>query len=325
MMRGKSSYAMAVRRADGGITVVETPLSSASQKYGILKWPLIRGVVALGSSLALGFTSLSQSADIAFEGIEEEEPSRFEKFLFDKFGDKLYDFMKWLAMAIALVIAVGLFFVLPSFIGDLIEGFVFGDEPLPLESVIISTIAGVIRIAIFVGYVFFVSRMKDIQRVFQYHGAEHKAITCHERNLPLTTENVAACPRLHKRCGTSFMLVVMVVSVVVFAALRVLLTIYLNWDMNIVETSISRILLIPLIAGISYEISVKWAGKRNNFLVRAIVLPGMLLQRMTTAEPDDRQIEVAVAALKAAIGPQPEPKRRARMSIPRWKRWLRAK
>ncbi|MCL2357351.1 MAG: DUF1385 domain-containing protein [Defluviitaleaceae bacterium] len=291
MMRGRTAYAMAVRRADGGIAVIEKPLSNTAQRHPVLKWPLIRGVYALISSMSLGFASLSQSADVAFEGIQEEEPpSRFEKFLFDKFGDKIYDVMKWAAMAVAIFLAVGLFFLLPSFIGDVIQRFV------PILSPFIGIIEGLIRILIFVGYITVVSRMNDIQRVFQYHGAEHKAISCHEQNLPLTVANVAACPRLHKRCGTSFMLVVMVVSMVLFTALR---TVFPDWNMWFGFAA--RILLLPLVAGISYEISVKWAGSRDNFLVRAIIFPGMLIQRMTTAEPDEKQIEVAVTALKRAI------------------------
>jgi len=309
MMRGKMSYAMAVRRSDGGISVVEKPLAGKSQTNPILKWPLIRGVYALVSSMSLGFASLSQSADIAFEGLEEEEePSRFEKWLFDKFGDKLYDFLKWTAMAFAILFGVGLFFLLPSFIGDVTDRFT------PVPSAFIGIIEGFVRIFIFVGYIVIVSRMKDIQRVFQYHGAEHKAISCHEEGLPLTTANVAARPRLHKRCGTSFMLVVMVISMILFTALR---TVFPDWNMWLGFAS--RILLLPLVAGISYEISVKWAGSRDNFLVRAIIFPGMLIQRMTTAEPDDLQIEVAVAALKRAIlsdksAARRKPRTRARLS-----------
>jgi len=314
MMRGKKGYAMAVRRAEGSISVVEGSLSNIAQKNPILKWPLIRGVHALVSSMSLGFASLSQSADIAFDGIEEEEnPSRFEKFLFEKFGDKIYDFMKWAAMAFAILFAVGLFFLLPSFIGDVTNRFT------PVPSAFIGIVEGFVRIIIFVGYIVVVSRMSDIQRVFQYHGAEHKAISCHEKKLELTTKNVAACPRLHKRCGTSFMLVVMVISMILFTALR---TVFPDWNMWLGFAS--RILLLPLVAGLSYEISVKWAGSRDNFLVRAIIFPGMLIQQMTTAEPDDRQIEVAVAALKRAIAQDtPHKRRETKISLPRWKMRLR--
>lgn len=290
MMRGKKAYAMAVRKPSGEITVIEKPLSTLTQRFPVLKWPLIRGVTALCSSMALGFSSLSQSADIAFEGIEEEQPSRFEKFLMDKLGDKLNDFLKGLAMVFAVIIALGLFMLLPAFIGTLI----------PVAPAFTGVIEGLVRIVIFVGYVFIVSRSKDIQRVFAYHGAEHKAINCHERNLPLSAENVAACNRLHKRCGTSFMLVVMVITMLLFMAISIVFP-DSPVNENIWLRFASRIALLPLIAGLSYEVSVKWAGRRDNFLVRAIILPGMLMQRMTTAEPDEAQIEVAVTALERCI------------------------
>jgi len=281
LMRGKTAYAMAVRRPNGEITIIEKPISTLPERYPILKWPLVRGVVALCSSMALGFSALSQSADIAFE--EETPPtSRFEKFLLDKLGDRVNDVIKVLAMILAVVIALGLFMLLPAFIGSLINA------PGALTGVV----EGLVRIVIFVCYVFLVSRSKDIQRVFAYHGAEHKAINCHERNLPLTTENVADSNRLHKRCGTSFMLVVMVITMILFMIIQID-GIWLRFA--------SRILLLPVIAGLSFEVSVKWAGKRDNFLVRAIIAPGMLMQRMTTAEPDEGQIEVAIVALNKAL------------------------
>ena len=281
LMRGPKAYAMAVRRPNGEIAMIEKPISTLTQRYPFLKWPLIRGVVALCSSMALGFSALSQSADIAME--EEAPPeSRFEKWLVDKLGDKVNDVVKIFAMILAVVIAVGLFMLLPAFIGSLI----------PLPGAFTGVIEGLVRIVIFVSYVFLVSRSKDIQRVFQYHGAEHKAINCHEANLPLTTENVAVCSRLHKRCGTSFMLVVMVIAMLLFMVIQVD-GIWLRFA--------SRILLLPVIAGLSYEVSVKWAGRRDNFLVRMIIAPGMLMQRMTTKEPEDDQIEIAITALNKCL------------------------
>jgi len=281
LMRGKKAYAMAIRRPDGEIHMIEKPISSITKRYPFLKLPLIRGFVALCSSMALGFSALSQSAEIA---LSEEEPtnSRFEQFLQDKLGDKFNNVIMTIAMVLAVILGVGLFMLLPT----LLASFV------PVPDAFIGVIEGLVRIVIFVGYVFIISRSKDIQRVFQYHGAEHKAINCHEQNLPLTTENVTACNRLHKRCGTSFMLVVMVVTMLLFMFIRI--------D-EIWMRFASRILLLPVIAGISYEISVKWAGKRNNWLVKAIIFPGMCIQRITTKEPDAAQIEIAVAALEKAL------------------------
>jgi len=286
LMRGKKAYAMAVRRPDGGIEMIEKPISTISERFKILKLPLIRGFVALCSSMALGFSALSQSAEVAMAG-ETEPASKFEKWLQDKLGDKLNNILMTIAMVFAVILAVGLFMLLPTFLASLINA------PDALRG----AVEGLIRVTIFVSYVFLISRFKDVQRVFQYHGAEHKAIDCYEKKLPLTTENVAECSRLHKRCGTSFMLVVMVVTMVLFMIIRI--------D-DIWIRFASRIALLPVIAGISYEISVKWAGSRDNWLVRAIIFPGMLIQRITTKDPDADQIEVAVAALEKAVAQDAE-------------------
>ena len=281
LMRGKKAYAMAVRRPDGGIEMIEKPISTLSEKYPVLKLPLVRGFVALCSSMALGFSALSQSAEIAMDG-QVEEPGKVEKFLQDKLGDKLNNILMGFAMVVAVAMSIGLFMLLPTFLASL----------LPVGSTLVGAVEGLIRITIFVAYVGIISRNKDIQRVFQYHGAEHKAINCHEQDLPLTVANIAGCTRLHKRCGTSFMLVVMVITMVLFMIVRID-GIWLRF--------VSRILLLPVIAGISYEISVKWAGGRDNWLVRAIIFPGMLIQRITTKEPEEDQIEVAIHALEAAL------------------------
>ena len=299
LMRGKKAYAMAVRRPDGEIEMIEKEITSISNRYPILKLPFVRGFVALCSSMALGFGALSKSAEIALDGMVDEPtkpPSRFRSFMNKKFGFPL-NIEKWLeeklgekfnkvimtfAMVLAVFMAVGLFMLLPAFLASLI----------PIAAAFTGAIEGVVRIIIFVSYVFIISRNRDIQRVFQYHGAEHKAINCHEQGRPLLLDNVTVCNRLHKRCGTSFMLVVMVITMILFMIVRID-DIWLRLG--------SRLLLLPVIAGISYEVSVKWAGKRDNWLVRAIIFPGMCIQKLTTKEPDDKQIEVAVMALERAI------------------------
>jgi uncharacterized protein YqhQ len=295
MMRGKKAYAMAVRKPDGEIVIIEKPLSTLTERFPVLKWPLIRGVTALCSSMALGFTSLSQSADIAFDGIDEtEEPGRFEKWLTDKLGDKLNDVLKYLAMFFAIILALGLFMLLPAFLGTL------SHDLLEIPHTLTGVVEGVVRIIIFVAYVFLVSRSKEIQRVFQYHGAEHKAINCHEKSLALSTENVTAANRLHKRCGTSFMLVVMVITMLLFMAISIAFPDSPVND-NLWIRFASRIALLPLIAGLSYEVSVRWAGRRDNIFVKIVIAPGMLMQRLTTKEPDEKQIEVAVTALARVL------------------------
>ena len=279
MMRGRTAYALVVRRPDKELEVLDKPFSSAASKNRLLKLPIIRGVAAFCSSMAVGYKSLAWSVDIAMQD-EEPTTSKFEEFLQDKLGDKLNGVLMTISTVLAIALALGLFMLLPTWIGTLIGGPVMG------------IVEGLVRIALFVAYIFLISRMKDIQRFFQYHGAEHMAINCHEQNLPLTVENVATCSRLHKRCGTSFLLVVMIISMILFMIIRVD-TVWMRFA--------SRILLLPVIAGLAYEVSVKWAGKRDNFLVRAIIMPGMALQRMTTAVPDEGQIEVAVAALERVL------------------------
>jgi len=283
MMRGRTAYTLAVRRPDKGIEIADRPIAAKRSRF--LKLPIIRGVVAFGGSMAVGYRSLAWSAEIAMQD-EEPTTSRFESFLQDKFGDKFFSVVMSVTMVISVALALGLFMLLPAWIGSLVGAGAW-----------VGVVEGLVRITLFVGYVFLISRMKDIQRFFQYHGAEHMAINCHEQNLPLTTENVAACSRLHKRCGTSFMLVVMVISMIMFMIIRVD-TIWLRFG--------SRILLLPVIAGLAYEVSVTWAGKRDNFLVRAIIIPGMAMQRMTTAVPDEGQIEVAVAALERVLAQENE-------------------
>ena len=282
MMRGRTGYALAVRRPDGEVEIIDKPLPSAPWRKRIAKIPLVRGVVAFGSSIAVGFKALAQSADIAMQD-EAPPTSRFETFLKDKLGDRLNDVLMTVSMVIAIVFALGVFMLLPAWIGTLLR---------PLVGPWIGVIEGLLRIVIFVLYVFLISRSKDIQRVFQYHGAEHKAINCLDQGLPLTAENVAGCSCFHKRCGTSFLLVVMLISMVLFMIIRIE-DIWLRFG--------SRIVLLPLIAGLAYEVSVMWAGKRDNLLVRAIIVPGMALQRMTTSEPDGQQLEIAITALNQAM------------------------
>jgi len=282
MMRGKTAYALAVRRPDGEIEVINQPLPDKSKRSSILKLPLIRGVMEFGSSMKVGFRALSQSAEIAMDG-ETAEPGRIERFLIGVFGEKLNKVLMGFAMVIAVVFALGLFMLFPAWIGTML---------MPFVGSWVGVIEGLIRILLFILYVVLISQARDIRRTFQYHGAEHMAINCYEQNLPLTYENISKCSRLHKRCGTSFLLVVMVISMILFIILRID-NVWLRFG--------SRIILLPLIAGLAYEVSVKWAGKRDNFLVRAIILPGMALQRMTTGEPDAEQIEVAVTALEQVL------------------------
>ena len=292
MMRGKGMYALSVRTPSKEIETVKTPLKSAAQKYKILGWPIIRGILAFVNSMYMGMKVIYTSAELAgLDDLEgDEEPSRFDRFLQKVFGDKLYDFIMMLSVGIAIVLGIGIFMVLPAWLSSFITPFLHG------RLWFVGVIEGIVRILIFLAYIFLISRTKEVRRVFQYHGAEHKTINCYEHREEMTVKNVRRYSRLHKRCGTSFLLLVMVVSMVVFFFVRTD-TLWIR--------IVSRILLVPFVAGISYEL-IRWAGKSDSLLVGLISYPGLCLQKITTLEPDDDQIEVAIAALNGVLEEEPQ-------------------
>src|SRR6476646_8614906 len=285
MMRGVSSWAVAVRKplpeeiseegvdplkgAHGEIEVVSHPLTSVLKRHRFLRLPIVRGVVALGESLGIGFKALGISANAQLPE-EDEEISG----------------LMWIGtIVVALAFAIGLFFLLPVGLTSLIK-----DELG--SSLLFWLVEGVLRTAIFIGYLVLLSRLNDLRRVFEYHGAEHKTISCYEAELPLTPENAQRFSRLHQRCGTSFLLVVMIVAIFVFAPIGLP-----AWYLLV----LTRILGVPLIAGISFEI-IKFAGRnRRKRWVRAIMWPGLQLQKLTTREPDLDQLAVAIAAMDAVL------------------------
>jgi len=285
MMRGKKVYAMAVHTPDKGLVVEKKTIDNVFSKTGLFKYPIFRGMAAFIESMIMGVKIIMRSAQLA--GLEEEtdeEPTKFEKFLEEKFGDKLADYLIYFSVFLSLVFSVTLFFILPVFIGGFFKEIIPGTWVLGI-------IEGLVRLGIFLLYIFAISRMKEIQRVFQYHGAEHKTINCFEGGKELTVENVMAHTRLHRRCGTSFLLIVMIVSMLVFFWVRTDV-LWLRF--------VSRIFLVPIIAGMSYEI-IQWAGKNDNLLVRIVSAPGLWLQKITTAEPDALQIEAAIAAMEGVL------------------------
>ncbi|MCR5834135.1 MAG: DUF1385 domain-containing protein [Selenomonadaceae bacterium] len=265
MMRGFGKVATAVRESDGNINVNVKPITSIADKYPVLKLPILRGAVNLFESLMLGMKSLSFSAQVA--GDEDEQLSDRELIV---------------TIILAIALACGLFLALPTFAAKFFHTFT--DDPFYLNLA-----EGFLRLAIFLIYLFAISRTKDIQRVFEYHGAEHKTIFCYEADLPLTVENVKKFPRLHPRCGTAFLLIVMLVSIFVFA--------FLGWP-ELWLRIVSRIILLPLVAGLSYEI-IRFSARSKNSVVRLATLPGLWLQYLTTREPDDSMIEVAIKSLEA--------------------------
>ncbi len=277
MMRGKDIYALAVRTPEKTITIEKKDISSA-QRMKFLKLPIIRGIVAFVDSLVLGLKIITRSAEIAGTETDNQKPTK-------KSSESLNSFMMFISVTMGIALSIGLFILLPTWVtGN--AGGIFNDNKLYS-----SIFEGVLRIAIFVGYVFLVATMKDVKRVFQYHGAEHKTINCYEQKQALSVDNVMANSRLHKRCGTSFLILVMLVSMVAFMFIRTD-DVWLKFGY--------RLLLLPLIAGFSYEL-IKWAGNSDSFLVRAISYPGICLQRITTAEPDASQCEVAIAALNEVL------------------------
>ena len=269
MMRGVSTWAVAMRKPDGEIDIQSFPLVSWTKRHRALRWPVIRGVVALVESLNIGFKALGLSANAQLP--EEEEP---------------ISGAMWIGtIVVALLFAVGLFFVVPVGLTSL-----FKDQ---LGSAFLFwLVEGIVRTAIFLGYIVLIARLRDLRRVFEFHGAEHKTISCYEAGLPLTPENAQRFSRLHPRCGTSFLLIVMIVAIFVFAPIGLP-----AWYLLLA----SRILGVPLIAGVSFEI-IKWAGRnRRKGWVQRLMWPGMQLQKLTTREPDHEQLAVAIAAMDAVL------------------------
>ena len=267
MMRGPKDVATAVRDPNGRIQVETHPVSSIADRYPILKKPMLRGTVSLVESLVLGLRSLSYSAKMA--GDEDEQLTDKEMA-----GTIIF----------ALVLASILFIAIPTGAAKFFHFIT--DDP-----VFLNLMEGFLRLAIFLAYIGGISRMKDIRRVFQYHGAEHKTIHCYEAGLPLTVENVQRFSRLHPRCGTNFLLIVMLVSIFVYA--------FLGWP-SLIERIVSRILLLPVVAGISYEL-IRFAGRTTNPVALKLIKPGLWLQYLTTRPPQDDMVEVAIESLKAVL------------------------
>ncbi len=283
MMKGDKKTALAVRIPDGRIRIKTTENKKPSKW---MTYPLIRGVVAFVVSLVQGTKILMDSAEILAlyeDGEEEYEESRFEKWLNDKFGsDATWNFMLYASVVVALIFAIAIFIVAPTWVVNVMKHFT--------DSVLwLNLVEGVLRIALFVLYVWAVSFMPDIKTTFRYHGAEHKTIHCFESGLELTPENAKEFPTLHPRCGTSFLMFVFIIA---FA-----LHFLLGWP-TLWLRIVLRLLLLPVIAGLSYEL-LKWAGKSDNIVVKILSLPGLYLQKITTKEPDTGQLEVAIASIIA--------------------------
>ena len=298
MMRGPEKDAIVVRTAEG--LSVEVSPRKLNPKKSIKNWPFLRGMFNFFDSQVTGVKALMRSADLAPEEVQEE-PSKFDLWLEKKLGsEKFQKAIIGIAVAMGLGLSIALFFLLPSVIG----GFI--DQWLP-NNLTLNLVEGVIRMCIFAAYMLLVSRMKEMKRVFSYHGAEHKTIRCYEAGLPLTVENVRVQTRLHPRCGTSFLLVVMVISILVFsvassallAVLPALETMQGSFLYRLIMIAF-KLLLLPLVVGITYELN-RWIGRHDNWFSRMLSAPGMWMQNFTTNEPDDSMIEVAITAVEAVL------------------------
>lgn len=287
MMRGPEVEAMAVRLPSGEIDVEKWDLKPA-------KWyrkvPFVRGPVNFVVSMVDGYKCLSKSADKSMQGIEEEEPSKFEKWLTDKLGDKLMGIIMVIASVLGVALALGLFIWLPALITKGISVII---PQIAEMDFVKNCIEGIIKISIFIGYIALTALLKDIRRTYEYHGAEHKTIACYEAGEELTVENVKKHRRFHPRCGTSFMFLVLFISVLVNTLFRV------PWGSLWVRVGI-KLLILPVVVAVAYEI-IKLAGRYDNILTKIVSAPGLWIQRLTTREPDDSEIECAIAAFVPCI------------------------
>lgn len=283
-MRGPDKQSIVIRNPEGELVEKIDEINTLSKRHSILRLPFVRGVIGFLSSMIMGVRALMYSSEFLPED-EQEEPSKFDKWIEKKLGwEKAEKVIVGIAVVVAVVLMVALFILLPTFIAGIFD---FIDMP----NIVRNLIEGVVKIIIFVCYLWLVSKLKDIRRVFEYHGAEHKTIHCYEKGFELTVENVRVQPRQHPRCGTSFLFVVMIISVIVIS--------FVTWS-NIWIRILVRIALLPVIVGISYEIN-RWVGRHDNLLSAILSAPGKAMQRLTTFEPDDSMMEVGIRALKLVI------------------------
>lgn len=302
MMKSGSDVSLAVRKEDGTIEVKNSTQTSLRKKNKFFNIPIIRGCVNMVESMKLSFSTLEDSANML--GMDDTEAeTKFEKWLERKFGDKLMNFVMAIGTVLGVILSVALFIILPNIATmglNSLYGRFNGGATLP--SLLQNLISGIIKILIFLLYLFLVSLMKDIRRTFEYHGAEHKSVACYEAGLPLTPENAKKCSRFHPRCGTSFIFVMLIISILVTA--------FINWNTwPKFAIILTKVAMVPVIVGLGFEFLIV-AGKHQNWLTKALSAPGLWVQRLTTREPDEKQLEVALAALRCAM-PAEYPEARA--------------
>lgn len=286
MMRGSKGIATAVRKSNGEIEVNFDESIPLTRKNTFLGLPIIRGFVSLIESLVIGIKTLNYSASLFEDDEEGGEPSKFDEFFERVFKDKANDIITAVTLIISLAFSILIFFILPTFAANIFK------KANVNNTIELNLIEGIIRVAIFIAYIYIIGRMEDIKRVFEYHGAEHKTIFCYENEMELTPENAQKFGRFHPRCGTNFMFLVMIVSILLFS-----LT---GWS-TLWQRILSRIILLPVVSGVTYEI-IRWMGKSRGKLSYIVAYPGLMLQKLTTREPDLKQLEVAIKSLKVSEG-----------------------
>ena len=301
MMRGPKGNAMSVRMPDGSIETEVDEYIPLKNKYKILGLPIIRGVAGFAESMITGYKYMMKSADKALtEEQKEEDMSKLDKWINDHFGEKMMNVVGVISMVLGVALAFLIFMYLPSLSVDLFDNYLLKNIDINKFHPLIE---GVIRIIIFVLYMYIVSKMDMIKRTFMYHGAEHKTIFCYENGLPLTVENVRKMSRFHPRCGTAFMFVMIIISVLISSALVLIFPDLAN--VSRVLWIMVKIAVLPLVMGLGFEF-IKFAGRHDNGLVKVLSYPGLLMQRITTVEPTDDIIEVAIESIKAVITDNPE-------------------
>jgi Predicted metal-dependent enzyme len=284
MMKAPDAIAVSVRRPNGKIVIKHANYTPVSKKHKWMGWPFIRGIVSMGLMLGQGMKTLQQSTDML--GVMEEEPTKFEIWLSKKLGKGIDKIVMGVAIVLAIVLALGLFFMLPQAIGSWIRT---GIE----NKFVVNLLEGLVRITILIGYMIFCGMVPDVRRTFQYHGAEHKTVYCNENKKPLTPKNADEYSCLHPRCGTSFLLIVFVLAFIVY-------TVFAYNGPEYILRLLSRLALLPLVAGISYEV-LKGLAHKDNVWVRALRWPGMQLQRLTTKKPDLKMLEIAICSMNVAL------------------------
>ncbi len=294
MMRAPEMCGLAVRKATGEVVYDKQKVTPITKKNKFFALPIIRGVASFVDMLGFGVNTITKSAKMYDDTSEDYKPSKFEQFIANKSGKDAMDVAMVFAVILSIGLAVGIFFILPNVLTNLVQGWIYGRGAVLAGSqqFLMNLIDGGLRLLIFIGYVLAVTLVKDIRRVFQYHGAEHKTINCYEHEEELTVENIQKYKTLHPRCGTSYLLLVMVISILLFSLLGWGGAWYLRIGL--------RLLMLPLVAGVAYEF-LKFAAMSDGLFFRIIRWPGLMLQKLTTAQPDDSMVEVAIVAFRAAM------------------------